>query len=270
MPSPTMTVGPQRAFASDDGDLVGRTLLGDDVVDADHGADGGPDVGAVAGDHDDPPDAGSAEAADRPGGVGSDRVAQDEGARGCAIHPDEHAHRAVELAELASGHHPRLVAPHADQAALADRNVVIADLAADARTGDFGRSDRQLEDTSSVSTGPHDRGCQHVRGDLIERCGQPEHLVGVEPFGGHDLDQHRPAGRERAGLVEQQDLGVGQPLEWPAALARSRRDGRRGRGRRRWRPGQRGSAGTAWRPPRRRPPDSAHLRSPTPPRPRPR
>ncbi len=94
--------------------------------------------------------------------------------------------------------------------------------------------------------------------------------AGVAPVGGDDLDQRRSADRERAGLVEQQDLGVGQPLERPAALhdhtatsgpRQTGDDGDRGGEDQRARRGDHQA---------RRPPDSARRRSPTPRRRRPR
>ena len=57
MPSPTMMVGADRRASCDGVDLLGRCPLGEDLVDADHGADGLGDLGPIAGDHHDAVDA---------------------------------------------------------------------------------------------------------------------------------------------------------------------------------------------------------------------
>ena len=84
----------------------------------------------------------------------------------------------------------------------------------------------------------YDRGRENVRRDLIERGGEPQDVVGVHRAGGHDLGNRRSADRDRAGLVEQEDLATRQPLEGGAALhddaatrgARQARDDRDRRG----------------------------------------
>ena len=77
MPSPTMTVGPpSRALGADGLDLLGRRALGEHAIEPDRRRDALGDVRVVAGDHDDPAEAGAAEGAERPWRLGPDRVAR--------------------------------------------------------------------------------------------------------------------------------------------------------------------------------------------------
>ena len=65
---------------------------------------------------------------------------------------------------------------------------------------------------------PNDRRGQDMRRDLIEGGGESKHLGLIEVVGRHDLDDRRAARGERAGLVEQQDVGNCKCLECATAL----------------------------------------------------
>ena len=59
---------------------------------------------------------------------------------------------------------------------------------------------------------------QHVRRDLLQGGGDAQDVVGGPAGRGDHVGQVGTAGRQRAGLVEQQDAGPGERLQRPAAL----------------------------------------------------
>ena len=75
---------------------------------------------------------------------------------------------------------------------------------------------RQCE---AAGVGGLDDGCREdVRGDLVQRRGQPEHVVAVDAGCGDDVGDHGAALGERAGLVEQQDGAVGESFQRAATF----------------------------------------------------
>ena len=78
-------------------DLLDRCPLGEDAVDADRGPDRLSDRRVVAGDHDDPADAGLAEEAEGARRLRPDRVLHDEDAGEIVVDLDEDGHRPLEL-----------------------------------------------------------------------------------------------------------------------------------------------------------------------------
>ncbi len=70
----------------------------------------------------------------------------------------------------------------------------------------------------ALPRGADDRRRQHVRRDLVERGGQAQQLVRVDRIEDLDLGDLRHAGRQRAGLVEQQHRAAGERLQRAAAL----------------------------------------------------
>ena len=137
MPSPTMIVDPlvlsRRTTATLSAGVCSATTSSTPIM----APTAVGHVLPIAGDHHDSPDAGAAQAADGAGGVGSDRVDQQQRTGRYPVDADEHADRPIEPASLPSPGHPWLVAVHADPARLADCHVAPADGAADARAGTF-------------------------------------------------------------------------------------------------------------------------------------
>jgi hypothetical protein len=77
---------------------------------------------------------------------------------------------------------------------------------------------RHLDGEPSRERGLDD-GCRDdVMGGLLQRSGEPEHLVGTFSRRGLDGDEPCAADGEGAGLVEHDRVGAGQRLQGSAAL----------------------------------------------------
>jgi hypothetical protein len=87
-------------------ELVGGGSLGQHAVHADDRADRFGYLGAVSGDHDNPVDAACAQRTDGPGGIGADRVVQDQDPGRLAVNCDEHRERSVQPCSPACGLRP--------------------------------------------------------------------------------------------------------------------------------------------------------------------
>ena len=122
-------------FELDGVDFLGGCPFGEDVVDADDGPDGLRVVLAVAGDHHDAPDAVPAELANGSGGVGADRVVEEQRADGCAVDLDEDGECTVERGAPPDAAHPARARRCRRPARLADRDVVTLHDAADPVSG---------------------------------------------------------------------------------------------------------------------------------------
>ena len=212
-------VDPSGALATDDGHLVGGGLLGDHVVDADHGPDRRGHVLPVAGHHDDSRMPARRRlrmvraASGRIGSISTQRAGRHP------VDADEHAHGPIEPASLPSPGHPRLVAVHADPARLADRHVVPADRAADARAGDALRCGSVGRGRARGRAPARTMAAARTWGDTWSSdAASRSTSLGSRSSAVTMSTQCGSAGREGAGLVEEQDLGVGQPFEWPTAL----------------------------------------------------
>ena len=64
----------------------------------------------------------------------------------------------------------------------------------------------------------YDRGCEDMRGHLVQRCGEPQDVIGAHGVRSDDFGDRRLSRGDRAGLVEQEDLATRELLERPAAL----------------------------------------------------
>ena len=177
MPSPTMTVGPNRRASSTACDLLGRCPLGEDLVDADHGADGLGGLGPIPGDHHDSIDAVLAQAAQGARRVGSDGIVEEQGAGRLAVDGDEDADHPVPVGSAAYRPQPRgILRRH--PAGLADRDGAAVDAASHPAPGHLLDVLGQRELQPAFPGGANDGGGQHVGRHLVERGGQPQYLVG--------------------------------------------------------------------------------------------
>ena len=218
------------ADARPDGlDLLGRHPLGQDRVDADGRSDDVGDRRVVAGDHDDPGEPDPPERADRPRGLGAERVVEDQRAanaphrrgRRRTSNPRSRPGAGRRAPSAAAGRRRRRTPPSRPRRA--------GRRPAPPRRRPASRRPRPASTGRGRVRAPvHDRAGEHVRRQLLDRGGQPEDLrralpIDAVPVGAvdrTDLDrgQPRPAGGERPGLVEQDDAGPRQGLERPAAL----------------------------------------------------
>ncbi len=172
---------------------------------------------AVAGDHHDPADAAAAQLADGAGGVGSDRVVEEDGAdRRRRRSPTKTVSAAVELARgggQSPTHGPRR--PGHPRSGLADRDRRPVDPAAHRRgpvTSSTSVGERQRQPRSRAArTIAAARTCGE---DLVERGAAPS--TSSAPWCPGAATTSSTTGlprRERAGLVEEEDLGRREPFE---------------------------------------------------------
>ena len=203
-------------------DLLRGIALGHDPVDAERRTDGLGHVGMVAGDHDHAFDPGTAERSDHAGCVRADRVVDDQGARDRSVDRHEDARGAVQHrapAHLARARRHRRSLRHV--ARLPERHAVSVDRALDPGSVAFPDVGREGQLQATGPSGPHERRGQHVRRDLVERRGQAQHPVQIEPVPHRerlDVAHLRDAGGERPRLVQHEDLRPRERLEHAASL----------------------------------------------------
>ncbi len=179
--------GRPAAFEPDGVQLVGRGALGQHLVHADHRADGVGDLRAVAGDHDDPADPAVPQRPDRPGGIGPERVVQDERTGRDAVDRDEHGQRPVEPGPAARRLHPRRLAGHPHPAGLADGHPVAVGHSADALPGHLFHLLRQDQRAAAPGGRGDHRTGQDVPRYLVQGGRQPHQFSGVTGAGGDDV-----------------------------------------------------------------------------------
>ena len=185
-PSPTITIGPE---ASDRSAWTASTFsagdsVGKDGIDADGRPDDVGDGRVVAGDHHDPGEADPPERADRPWGLGAERVVEDQGAADHVVDPHEGARRTLDRGTAPDVARPsrqptfastEIRRPHRDPPAVNESGH------AGARRLDDVARHRQFE--SPFAGALDDRAGEHVRRQLLDRGRQPKDLALIDGAG---------------------------------------------------------------------------------------
>ena len=152
--------------------------------------------------------------------LGPDRIVQHEGTDQHALHADVHAGRPLEVHPAAHvtgpgrERRPRRLANSAVPTWTSSAVHPAGDPGPRHLLGRLG----QDEGHAALAGAGDDRRRQDVGRDLLERRGEAQHLFGRAVRRRCDVGEVRPAGGERAGLVEQQDACPRDGLERTAAL----------------------------------------------------
>jgi hypothetical protein len=173
----------------------------------------------VSGHHHDAPDAGTPERPDHAGGVGPDRIVDQQSARNLAVNGDEHARGAVEHRSASHVAGPtRQRRPTGDERRLPQRDPVRTDVALDPGPVLLDHRVGELEFDVVLASRPDHRAREHVRRHLIERGRQAEQLIAVDRPERFHVGHGGHARRQGAGLVEHQHRPPSQGLEGTATL----------------------------------------------------
>ncbi len=99
--------------------------------------------------------------------------------------------------------------------AVAQHHLVSVDAAADALAGDRGELARVGVEAldPAIAGACHDGVGQRMFRPALQRGGQREHPVGLETGRGDHVGQRRPARGQGSGLVDDQQVDVGEPLQ---------------------------------------------------------
>ena len=203
------------AFGAHRGDLVGRALLGVDLVEPEHGGDLAGRLGAVAGQHDQPVQPGGAQPPHGAGCVAAQRVSQQHRADRLAVDAHPRDRGRVQAGPVHRRAGPARVDGVGGQ--FADLNPAIVDRGGDAPARFFDHVGRQRQ-RQPAGEGFGDDGLgEHVRRQLVDRRRQPQYLGGVTSGRGQHFDHDRAPHGEGAGLVHHQSRCVPEVFQRAAA-----------------------------------------------------
>ena len=156
--------------------------------------------------------------ADGPGGIGPERIVQDQDPGWLSVDGDEDGECAVEPRPAARGLDPSGHAGHAGPGRPADGDPVRAHGSPDALPGHFRHLLRQHQPAAALG-GRLDYGArENVPGHLVQRRCQPQYLGRLVTAGRDDRRYLRVPAGQGSGLVQQQCRAPGEPLKHSPAL----------------------------------------------------